>query len=143
MAKFKAPKPGKPNAKFSPPSIDKEGSHKELVKFSFKYLTVDNPAYSFNKKDSAYFIKFLERVSLVCKMKCSELQYPTLKALRNHYIKWEDTTQTSFGLPAEEQLVDKPFQFGISANEHGRVVGFFIGSTFFIVWFDPDHNTYA
>ncbi|QKQ77934.1 hypothetical protein FBB35_25410 [Nostoc sp. TCL240-02] len=61
---------------------------------------------------------------------------------RCHPIKWEDTREKAFGLPNEEQLVDIPYQFSISSNEHGRVHGFFIDEIFYIVWLDPDHLLY-
>jgi hypothetical protein len=31
----------------------------------------------------------------------------------------------------------------VSANEYGRVHGFFIGNVFYIVWLDPDHKLYS
>lgn len=117
--------------------------HSEYVKVSFKYLLSDNASYSYVNKKTGYFIKLVERLAAVCKMTCSELKYPKLRALRNHFINWADTTQQSFGLPNEDQLVDRPFQLGISANEHGRLIGFFIDKTFYIVWFDTEHNIYA
>lgn len=117
--------------------------NKELVKLSFKYLIKDNPAYPFTNQSTTYFCKVFDRLSHVCGMTLGEIQYPSTKALRNHFINWEDTTQREFGLPNEQQLVNRPFQFGISANEHGRVIGFFIGFVFYVVWFDPDHNTYS
>ncbi len=45
-------------------------------------------------------------------------------------------------MPNEEQLVDIPYQFSLSSNEHGRVHGFFIDEVFYIVWLDPDHLLY-
>jgi hypothetical protein len=74
-------------------------------------------------------------------MTCSELKYPLQKGLRNHFIDWNGTIQESFKLPNEEQLVDKPFQFSISVNQHGRAIGFFIVTTFYIVWPGLDNNT--
>ncbi len=62
--------------------------------------------------------------------------------LRNHPIKWRDTSENGFGLPNEEQLVDTPYQFALSANENGRVHGFLIDEVFYIVWLDPDHLLY-
>jgi len=47
-----------------------------------------------------------------------------------------------FGLPNEEQVVDTPYQFSLSSNEHGRVHGFLIDEVFYIVWLDPDHQLY-
>ncbi|WP_018664660.1 hypothetical protein [Heyndrickxia acidiproducens] len=64
------------------------------------------------------------------------------KGLRFHDIDWNDTCEDCFGIPNEEELVDKPWQFAISANEYGRVHGFFIGNVFYIVWFDPEHKLY-
>jgi hypothetical protein len=60
-----------------------------------------------------------------------------------HPIKWEDTSENKFGFPNEEQLVDTPYQFSISSNEHGRVHGFFIAEVFYIVWLDPNHLLYS
>jgi hypothetical protein len=45
-------------------------------------------------------------------------------------------------LSNEEQLVDTPYQFSLSTNEHGRVHGFFIDEVFYIVLLDPDHLRY-
>ncbi|KOR37601.1 MULTISPECIES: hypothetical protein [Planktothricoides] len=58
-----------------------------------------------------------------------------------HY--WQDTTEPNgFGIANEEQLVNTPYQFQISANEYGRVHGFFSENVFYAIWLDPDHNLY-
>ncbi len=57
-------------------------------------------------------------------------------------VNWEDTTETGFGIPNEEQLVEQPWQFPLTSNQHGRVIGFFIGNVFYVVWLDPDHRLY-
>jgi hypothetical protein len=64
-------------------------------------------------------------------------------SLRCHPIKWEDTSEDGFGLPNEDQLVDTPYQFSLSSNEHGRVHVFFIDDVFYIVWLDPQHQLYS
>ncbi len=71
-----------------------------------------------------------------------ELTSNRSRALRCYTIDWEDTSETCFGLPNEEQLVDTPYQITISANEHGRMHGFFIDEIFYIVWLDPEHRLY-
>lgn len=126
----------------TPQSINEE-SHYEYVKFSFKYLISDNSSYNYTEKDRGYFCTFISRLHEVSRMKCGEFKGSYSRGLRNHSIKWEETTQKSFGLPQEEQLVDQPFQFALSVNEHGRIIGFFISMTFYVVWFDPNHVTYA
>ena len=141
--KFETPQKTRGTKFIDSEAIDKGSSHSDLVKFSFKYLCIDNDLFSFDTRETNYFVSFINRLKSLCCMKCSELKYPTVKALRNHFIDWKDTSQSSFGLPNEEQIVDRPFQFGISANKHGRIIGFFIEPTFDVVWFDPDHNTYS
>ncbi|MCT7972974.1 hypothetical protein [Laspinema olomoucense] len=66
--------------------------------------------------------------------------------LRCHPLDWSDrrVTEKCFGIPNEEQLVDTPYQlFQLSANEYGRVHGFFIENISYIVWLDPNHNLYS
>jgi hypothetical protein len=72
-----------------------------------------------------------------------ELKQCRSSSLRCHPIKWSDTNQDSFGIPNEEQLIDIPYQFSLSSNEHGRVHGFFIEEIFYVVWLDPNHDLYS
>jgi hypothetical protein len=72
-----------------------------------------------------------------------ELKTNGSPALRCHTIDWPDTSEGAFGIPEEEQVVDTPYQFSLSSNEHGRVHGFFIGEVFYVVWLDPEHQLYA
>ena len=142
MAKnFNPPKASK-HTKYISISSTRERAHNDLVKFSFKYLAVDHEIFDFRNRSTPYFVSYIYRLKHISSLKYSELKYPTVKALRNHFIHWEATSQTCFGLPNEEQLVEQPFQFGISANEHGRVIGFFIEATFYVVWMDAEHRTY-
>ncbi|SDD75313.1 hypothetical protein SAMN04487996_102113 [Dyadobacter soli] len=124
-------------------SLTRENTHNDLVKLSFKYLDVEHEVFIFQNKETAYFNSLIHRLKHICCLKCKELKYPTVKALRNHFIRWGDTSQKCFGLPNEEQLVEQPFQFSVSANEHGRVIGFFIETTFYVVWLDVEHRTYG
>ncbi|NOU68206.1 hypothetical protein GC096_29695 [Paenibacillus sp. LMG 31461] len=66
--------------------------------------------------------------------------YDKRDTLRFHDIDWDRSTEKSFGIPKEDEIVDKPWQFAISVNEHGRIHGFFIGNVFNVVWFDPNHQ---
>ena len=56
-------------------------------------------------------------------------------------IEWKKTSQKNFGLP-DEQIAKQPYQFSISANKHGRIMGFFTDNVFHIVWFDHSHSVY-
>jgi hypothetical protein len=143
MAKNFTPPKASKHTRYIDPRTTRENTHSDLVKFSFKYLAVDHDVFDFRNQDASYFVTCIHRLKHICCFKCNELKYPTVKALRNHFIRWEDTSQQRFGLPNEEQLVEQPFQFGISANEHGRVIGFFIEPIFYVVWFDPEHRMYG
>jgi hypothetical protein len=138
---FNPPRTNKHTKHINPPSA-RESTHSDLVKFSFKYLAVDHDVFHFHNRDTTYFVSCIHRLKHISCLKCGELKYPTVKALRNHFIRWEDTSRKCFGLPNEEQLVEQPFQFSISANEHGQVIGFFIEPIFYVVWFDADHRRY-
>lgn len=112
------------------------------ISFSYKYFQCDHSKFSINGKDIDYLVAFLERLKNISSWKFQEFIVNNSKALRCHAIDWKDTTESCFGLPNEEQLIDKPYQFSISSNEHGRVHGFFIEEIFYIVWLDPDHKLY-
>jgi hypothetical protein len=73
-----------------------------------------------------------------------ELKSNRSRTLKCHPIRWEDTSENSFGLPEEQeaQLKEAPMQFNLSVNEYGRVHGFFIGNAFFVRWLDPEHALY-
>ncbi len=121
-------------------SIDRS---RELINFSFKYLDNQHPFFSFDKHNSIYFKEILERITELSRLSRQELISNRSTSLKSHRIDWEDTTQQGFGFPKEDEIVDEPYQFCISRNEHGRIHGFFIGITFYIVWLDKDHKLYA
>lgn len=112
------------------------------ISFSFKYYQDNHNKFSCNEKELIYWLTLLERLKALSSLSAQELLVNRSSSLRCHPIKWEDTSESGFGLPNEEQLVDTPYQFSLSSNEHGRVHGFFINEIFYIVWLDPDHLLY-
>ena len=112
------------------------------ISFSFKYYQDSNSKFSCREKEVIYWLTLLDRLKALSSLTAQELLVNRSSTLRCHPIKWEDTSESGFGLPNEEQLVDIPYQFSISSNEHGRVHGFFINEIFYIVWLDPDHLFY-
>ena len=120
----------------------------DYVVFSFKFLDLlSNAKFSLQHCDDPrqYTEKFLERLKAVNSMTVQSLRTPpNPHALRCHSITWENTSEDGFPFPAMSPLREnEPMQFEVSANAHGRVHGFFIGSTFFIVWLDPAHLLYG
>jgi hypothetical protein len=113
------------------------------VSFSYKYFQSDHSDFTITAQDISYLIALLERLRDVSGWTSLDLKKNGSKALRCHSIDWVGTSQSCFGIPNEDQLVDEPYQFSISANKHGRVHGFFIGEVFYVVWLDPDHKLYS
>lgn len=112
------------------------------ISFSFKYYQDGHSKFSCTTKDGIYWLTLLARLKDLSSLGVQELLMNRSPSLRCHPIKWEDTSESGFGLPNEEQLVDTPYQFSLSSNKHGRVHGFFIDEVFYIVWLDPDHKLY-
>lgn len=112
------------------------------ISFSYKYFQSNHSKFSVTNSQSEYLIAFLERLRDISNYTLGELLSNRSKALRCHPIDWSDTTESCFGIPNEEDLVDTPYQFSISSNKYGRVHGFFINQIFYIVWLDPNHRLY-
>jgi len=113
------------------------------ISFSYKYFQSDNSKFSVAEKNTEYLMALLERLRDLSSWKAQELMSSRSSALRCHPIDWSDTTESGFGFPNEEQLVDAPYQFSLSSNKHGRVHGFFIEEIFYIVWLDAGHKLYS
>ncbi|WP_452231300.1 hypothetical protein [Lacinutrix sp. MEBiC02595] len=120
-----------------------EINHDEFVKFSFKYFLEVPGKFEISSKESDYFIILIDRLKALSSFKVMEFYANRSNALRCHPIDWKDTSEDSFCLKNEEQLVETPYQFELSANEYGRIHGFLIDSTFYIRWFDPEHKLYS
>jgi len=113
------------------------------VSFSFMYYQDDKEKFSIRGRDVRYLEVLLRRLRDLSKLTVQEIVNNRSKSLRCHPIDWQDTTEPNgFGIPNEDQVVVTAYQFQISANEHGRVHGFFRDNVFYIVWLDPDHNLY-
>ncbi len=115
------------------------------ISFSFKYYQDSHSKFSCNGKAAIYWLTLLDRLKNLSGLMAQELLVNRSCTLKCHPIKWSDTSENEFGLPNEEQLVDTPYQFSLSSNEHGRIhgFGFFIDEVFYIVWLDPDHLLYS
>lgn len=113
------------------------------ISFSYKYFQSNHAKFSVPNNQSEYLIAFLERLRDISNYSFGELLSNRSKALRCHPIDWSDTTESCFGIPNEEDLVNTPYQFSISSNKYGRVHGFFIDEIFYIVWLDPNHRLYS
>lgn len=112
------------------------------ISFSFKYYQDGHTKFLCTEKEVIYWLTLLDPLKALSSLTAQDLLINRSSSLRCHPIKWEDTSESGFGLPNEEQLVDTPYQFSLSSNKHGRIHGFFIDEIFYIVWLDPDHLLY-
>jgi hypothetical protein len=116
----------------------------EGVSFSFRYYQDDKDKFSLGGRDVKYLASLLRRLRDLSQLNAQEIINNQSKSLRCHGIVWKNTSEPNgFGIPNEAMLVNVPYQFQISANEYGRVHGFFSENVFYIVWLDPDHNLYS
>ena len=115
------------------------------VSFSFQYYEDNHDEFHPQGRKIGYLLNLLERLKALSSKSKLELVTDGSNTLRFHPIDWNDcrTSKNSFGLPNEKQLANFPYQFSLSANEHGRVHGFFINNIFYIVWLDPNHLLYS
>ena len=113
------------------------------ISFSFHFLNLNHEKFNIDSRPTQYFIKLMDRIKGISGMETSQFIGHSDQALRCHPIKWDGTTEKSFGIPNEDTIVDVPRQFSISANKHGRVHGFLIENVFYVVWLDPDHRLYS
>lgn len=134
--------------------LDKQGS-KELgqskyklgktddnVIISLKYLDLNNEKFSIDNYDSNYFKNVLGRLKDISSMRMIELMANRSHSLKFNSIDFNKSTEDSFGLTDENQIVDNPRELEITRNKDGRVHGFCIDNVFYIRWFDPEHNLF-
>lgn len=108
------------------------------VRFSFHYLDIEHELFNCGNTGSGWFISFMQTVREV-----SQLTYQEFVNQRNHYELHPNTISkidVKINLP-EFMLtqLDVLQQFRLSLSG-GRVHGFFIGNTFYVLWLDPEHN---
>ena len=133
--------------KVKKPKIDSglsKNIESDYLSFSWKYFE-RTQKFHLNRVKHTYVGQLIEKLHELSKKTEQELfQDHNLKRFfRLHPIDWKDTTENGFSNLPEKLLEQQPWQFSVTSNEHGRVHGFFIDSTFYIVWFDPDHLLYS
>ncbi len=90
-----------------------------------------------------YTQTLMERLKALSSWSVKEFMNSHSKSIRAHTHDWEKTARPRGLQHLNEQLRASPaWQFQLSKGEHGRVHGFFIGNTFYVVWLDRDHKVY-
>ena len=123
----------------------------DLLSFSFRHIDLrSNNRFHFDGWDISksnyrnYLRVFLQTLQNLSHLKWYEVHQNRSPALRSHPIKWDQTTEPNGFTCLNPQLqAHDAYQFTLTANEHGRVHGFAIDSTFYVVWLDPHHKLYS
>ena len=118
---------------------------KSEILFSFRFFE-KHKGFNIDNQNAKYFNKFLERLKNICTMKDVEFYSNRSHSLRAHPIDWNETIEKKgfrfLNMIKYEEYYDECYYFEISANKHGRVIGFRGFNIFYIVWLDPDHLLY-
>lgn len=118
----------------------------DLVRFSFRHLHWGNPKFCLpdQARIAGYIPQLLERLKVVSGMRLSEFRSNKSRSIRAHTHDWDRTSEPDGYSHLNEQLQScEPWQFCLTANEHGRVHGLLIDNVFYVIWIDPDHALYV
>lgn len=138
---LKRPSPPGGGGKIPPPALPKG------LRFSYKYLELDmrqDGKFSISSCEIKYAESLLQRLKDLSGMTRDAFIGPKQnpRALRIHQIDWSKSSEDGFPVKNESLWRNNEWQFAISSNEHGRVHGFLLKDTFFIVWLDPNHRLF-
>lgn len=117
----------------------------DLVRFSFRHYTPsDKFCLPAAERAIPYLQVLLDRLRDVSGLRVSDFQRDRNRTLRSHSHDWATTTEQEGYTHLSQQLQGcTPWQFSLTANEHGRVHGLLIDEVFYVVWLDPNHSLYA
>ena len=114
----------------------------DRLRFSFDYFDRAHDAFNCGDTEDEWFIGLMDSFKDVSNLSLNEL-----KQQRQHYDAhehdWFELDYEYNNLPSDlwKQVRDHCLQFRISQSD-GRVHGFTISNTFYVVWLDPHHNLY-
>lgn len=118
----------------------------EKIIFSFRFFDREHELFNMGSMEkrsipicSEWFITLLDTLKSVSNITVNEL-----KSQRQHYDYHEhdwNNLKTKYNFDDDFLEQVECVQFRLSASS-GRVHGFVIGNTFYIVWLDPHHNLY-
>jgi hypothetical protein len=118
------------------------------LSFSFEYLQTNYLKFGFEHCKTAYFLTLLQRIRELSTWTSQRFVTEKSKSWRIHRIDWqgagvsESSFATGLNAVANEEHDSEAWQFLLSVNEHGRVHGFLVADTFYLVWLDPEHRLY-
>ena len=115
----------------------------DYIRFSFQHFDPSDEEVCPPTFQPRYTQTLMERLKALSSWSVKEFMNSHSKSIRAHTHDWEKTARPRGFQHLNEQLRASPaWQFQLSKDEHGRVHGFFIGNTFYVIWLDRDHKVY-
>lgn len=117
------------------------------LKFSFRHLHSDHPRFGIQECNLEFFSRLFERLQLYSNLSVGDFKDQNNNENR-HMIDFDQTTQRDGFAGAPEVDVDQmnsrpAWQFAVCAKNRGRVHGFILDDTFYVIWLDPFHRLYG
>jgi hypothetical protein len=115
----------------------------ENIRFSFRHFDGSDEEICPRNFPDGYTRTLIERMRDISQMTVREFTSNKSRALRAHTHDWSSTKRPDGFDCLNEQFRALPgWQFELTVNAHGRVHGFMIDNTFYVVWLDRDHVLY-
>jgi len=113
------------------------------LKFSMKYFDNEDSEMCPPIFANTYTQALMGRLKELSRWTPRDFEICRHKAWRIHTHNWTETSRPDgFKHLPEDFRSLNGWQFQLSANEHGRVHGFLLNDTFYIVWLDSSHRLY-
>jgi len=111
----------------------------DSIKFSFKFYDTSCKDFCLSRWGENYIALSLERLQDISRKKFCELGKGN--SYHFHEVRWEQTTKKS-GFPIKDANYLNAFQFSLAGinNQKARVFGAYANNTFYIIWFDLEHE---
>lgn len=124
-------------------SIRKSTAKDPAILFSFEFFDHDDDEVCPSRFVEEYTQALTRRLRVLCQWTVHHFQNKYEKNIKNHIIEWRKTSRSmGFSRIPTEHKDAIAWQFAVAEHTHGRVHGFFIGNTFYIVWLDCNHLLY-
>jgi hypothetical protein len=105
----------------------------ENLTFSFSLFDRSHKAFNMGNADASWFLSVFDALKEWSKHKLCELE--RMSIYDAHHI----SGGAKYDFPFRDAGQYEQYQIRISKTK-GRVIGFILGSVFYIVWFDKEHN---
>tara|TARA_R110000796_G_scaffold64260_4_gene148922 strand:+ start:10875 stop:11318 length:444 start_codon:yes stop_codon:yes gene_type:complete len=115
----------------------------ESLKFSFRFFDPSDKEVCPETFKEGYTQTLMQRLRDLSRFTVKEFRTTNHKSVRGHKIDWGKTARPDGFTNLNEQFqMCEPWQFQLTANEHGRVHGVFVGGCFYVIWLDHHHAVY-